>query len=272
MMKCLNCHHQCEIEEGGMGFCKARGNRNGKIVSLNYGLVTSLALDPIEKKPLKEFFPKSQILSIGSYGCNLKCPFCQNYEISQIDLKKDSESYSPEELVSMALSLLNKGNIGIAFTYNEPLVSPEFMFDTFKLAKSKGLKTVLVSNGSCSLEVIRKLTPYIDAMNIDLKGFNESFYSWVGGSLQEVKAFLSFCANKCHLEVTTLVIPGKNDSADDMEKEASFLASLNPSIPLHLTRYFPQYLCKIPITPIATLQKLEAVAKRYLKSVYLGNI
>jgi pyruvate formate lyase activating enzyme len=271
-MKCSLCHHNCDIPLNGLGFCKARSNIDGKIVDANYGLLTSLCLDPIEKKPLKEFYPGNMILSLGSYGCNLRCPFCQNYEISQRNLAQESHRYSPLEVVDLAIKSRVEGNIGIAFTYNEPLISLEWVKDVASLAKSKGLKTVLVSNGNCSLTALEEILPYIDAMNIDLKGFSEKFYQWISGSFTETKEFIKKASTKTHLEITTLVIPGKNDSPLEMEEEARFLASINPKIPLHLTRYFPQYLCKIPVTPLKTLEELASVAHKYLSSVYLGNI
>jgi pyruvate formate lyase activating enzyme len=271
-MNCEVCFRHCLLIEGQSGFCHARGLIDGKNVCLNYGLATSLALDPIEKKPLKEFFPGSFILSYGSYGCNLRCPFCQNYEISQFDLKAQSEYFSPERLVKTALDLKSDGNIGVAFTYNEPLISYEYVYDVSVLAHKEGLKTVLVTNGTASLEVLQKILPYIDAMNIDLKGFSEDFFRYIGGDFQMVKDFIALAQKSCHVELTTLVIPGHNDSADDMEAEAKWIASLDRKIPLHITRYFPRYKEKEPATSLEDLSKLQTIAKKFLTSVYVGNI
>lgn len=272
MKECGVCFHHCHLAEGQKGFCGSRANIEGEIKPVSYGMVSSLALDPIEKKPLKRFFPGSFILSVGSYGCNLKCPFCQNYEISQEDLEGYLRYVSPEKLVEKALALKNKGNIGIAFTYNEPLCSYEYVRDASKLAKEKGLKTVLVTNGTCMPELLKEVLPYIDAMNIDLKGFSKEFYAWVKGDLQETKDFISLAATECHVELTTLVIPTKNDSLSMMEEEAKWIASLDKAIPLHLSRYFPMWKCDLPQTPLNTLRSLKEVAEKYLDYVYLGNV
>ncbi|MDD6318739.1 MAG: radical SAM protein, partial [Succinatimonas hippei] len=239
------------------------------------GLVSALALDPIEKKPLRRFFPRSMILSVGSYGCNLRCPFCQNHEISMagksdLRLKKTT----PEELVELAKSLLPRGNIGIAFTYNEPVISYEFVLDTFTLAKSEGLKTVLVTNGTLLEKPLLKLLPLLDAANVDLKGFSDEFYKWVKGDFECVKRFIELSYDRIHFEVTTLVIPGKNDSDEEMEAESSWISSLDKNIPLHLSRYFPRYKCteSTEITPLETLLRLQTIASRHLKYVYTGNI
>lgn len=272
MIICPVCFHHCHLLEGQKGLCKARANHNEKMVSLSYGYVSSMALDPIEKKPLKRFYPGSYVLSIGSYGCNLRCPFCQNFEISQEDLGGYLRYVSPKAIVDKAIELKKNGNIGIAFTYNEPLCSFEFVRDVSKLAKSAGLKTVLVSNGTASQEVLLEILPFIDAMNIDLKGFSSSFYEWVGGNFEETKSFIVTSAKTSHVELTTLVIPGKNDSLDLMEEEAKWIASISKDIPLHLTRYFPIFNCNIEQTPLKTLQKLKEVAQKYLSYVYLGNV
>ncbi len=271
-MKCDVCFRHCLLVEGQSGFCHARGLRDGKNVCLNYGLATSLALDPIEKKPLKEFYPGSYILSYGSYGCNLRCPFCQNYEISQFDLSTQTEVVSPEKLVKTALDLKKEGNIGVAFTYNEPLISYEYVYDVSILAHQEGLKTVLVTNGTASVEILQKILPHIDAMNIDLKGFSEEFFRYIGGDFAMVKEFISLAQRSCHVELTTLIIPGHNDSEIDMAKEAQWIASLDPHIPLHITKYFPCYKEMAPATPVAVLYKLQSVAKKYLTSVYVGNV
>jgi pyruvate formate lyase activating enzyme len=271
-MRCEVCFRHCHLEEGQVGFCHARYAHQGEIIAKNYGQITALALDPIEKKPLKEFFPGSRILSVGSYGCNLRCPFCQNFEISQFDLAKESSFISPEELVAKALELRSAGNIGLAFTYNEPLVGYEYVLDTAKLAHEKGLKTVLVTNGTASLAILHKILPYIDAMNIDLKGFCKDFYDFVGGDWAMTKAFIQASVPACHVELTTLVVPGHNEDFQKMEEEAQWIASLDPRIPLHLTRCFPRYKFLEEPTSVASLQKLAAVARKYLASVYLGNV
>ena len=278
-MRCNVCFRHCEIEEGKSGFCGVRTLKGGVIRPANYGLVTSLALDPIEKKPLARFKPGSKVLSVGSYGCNLRCPFCQNDEISWSErayrFADEAEYLSPKELADIAYGLREKGNIGVAFTYNEPLIGYEYVRDTAKFVKEMGMDNVLVTNGCASLEVLSELTPYIDAMNIDLKGFTESYYKDVlGGDLKMVKTFISEAARVCHVEVTTLVVPGFNDSEEEITEIASFIASLDDGeyIPLHISRFFPQFkLTDRPATDVGLIYRLRDVASEKLKYVYTGN-
>ena len=278
---CRLCHHGCTLAEGETGFCRARGNRGGKLQSLSYGMLTSVALDPIEKKPLYHFQPGSRILSVGSFGCNLACPFCQNSSISQAgeeEFSKGGEGrlwrLPPEDLLALALDTCDKhGNIGVAFTYNEPLMNYEYVRDSARLLKEAGLRTVLVTNGELAATPFRQLLPLIDAMNIDLKGFTEDFYRWLAGDLALVKENIkaAFAAG-CHVEVTTLVVTGHNDGEEDMEREARWLAELSPEIPLHLSRYFPRYRLRQPSTPIDTLERLRRIAQGHLRHVHLGNV
>ena len=262
--------------------CKARGNVGGRLTRLSYGLLTSAALDPIEKKPLYHFHPGSCILSVGSFGCNLSCPFCQNYSISQAGEGDCGEGagqlqvyrLDPEGLLELALETKEKhGNIGVAFTYNEPLMNYEYVWDCSRMLKEAGLKTVLVTNGQLASGPFRKLLPLIDALNIDLKGFTHDFYAWVGGDLELVLGNIraAFEAG-CHVEVTTLVIPGYNDSEAEMLEEARWLSSLSSEIPLHLSRYFPRYKLDAPPTPRETLERLQKIAQGCLRHVYLGNV
>ena len=277
---CWLCPHHCHLADGQTGFCRARQNQGGIIRSLNYGLLTSAALDPIEKKPLYHFHPGSHILSLGSFGCNLRCPFCQNYTISQAGRSGFAgqqlplDQVTPKEIVAAAQRLEEtSGNIGVAFTYNEPLVGYEFVYDTARLLKEVGLATVLVTNGQIEKDSWLHLLQYIDAVNIDLKGFTQSFYDWIGGDLKTTKAAIEMAAEDgVHVEVTTLVIPGKNDSAAEMAAEAEWLAGISAELPLHLSRYFPRYQSRIPMTPVETLQNLRHVAEARLRFVHLGNI
>lgn len=271
---CEICPHHCAIDEGKLGFCRARTNSAGKIACENYGKLTSIALDPIEKKPLKRFFPGSFILSVGSYGCNLRCPFCQNCEISMADGSKFStENVMPETLVSMAESLTSRGNIGIAYTYNEPLISYEYVMDCARLAKEKGLKNVVVTNGYICEEPLRGLLPFIDAMNIDLKAFSDEFYKKIKGDLETVKQTISLAARQCHVEVTTLIIPDENDGEEEMGRLSSWLASIDPDIPLHVTRFFPRWLMMDrKATPVEKIYRLAGIARENLNYVYEGNI
>ena len=279
---CDVCFRKCKIEEGQTGFCGGRTCRNGQIVAANYGKLTSLALDPIEKKPLKMFYPGSMILSLGSYGCNLRCPFCQNSSISwsqkAFDFKDSADYYDPEEIVKTALELRSRGNIGLAFTYNEPLIGYEFVRDTAKLAKESGLQNVLVTNGTASQKVLEEILPYIDAMNIDLKAFTDRFYSeLLDGDFEMVKDFITGSAQSCHIELTTLIIPGENDSEEEMRELSAWVAALEnqagKKIPLHITRFFPAFhlTVKEP-TPVGTILRLVEVAKENLEFVFPGNI
>ncbi len=282
MAICDICFRHCKIEEGATGFCGGRTCRDGKIVAANYGRLTALALDPIKKKPLKMFHPGSQILSLGSYGCNLRCPFCQNFSISwsqkAFEYKNRAEYYAPEEIVKAAMDLRPRGNIGLAFTYNEPLIGYEFVRDTAKLSKKSGMQNVLVTNGTATLKVLKEISPYIDAMNIDLKAFTNRFYKdFLDGDLQMVKDFIQTAAVSCHVELTTLIIPGENDSEDEMQELSTWVANLenqlNKKIPLHITRFFPTFkLTDRDPTPVNTIMRLVDVAKENLEFVFPGNV
>ena len=270
---CMLCPHGCRIAEGAAGFCRARVNRNGQIIARNYGIVTGLSLDPIEKKPLFRFHPGSVILSVGSFGCNFRCGFCQNHEISMAEGKtENARTISPAELAEMAKSLVPRGNIGLAFTYNEPLIGYEYLRDCAELNRAQGLVNVVVTNGYLNEQPLRALLPLIDAMNIDLKGFTEAFYKKISGSLDVIKRNIAVCAEDCHVELTTLIIPGENDTPDEMRALSHFVAGIDPSIPLHITRFFPRYrMADAKPTPIETVEQLCDIAQEELQYVYKGN-
>lgn len=271
---CPVCPHHCRLKEGGTGRCRARANIGGKVVPINYGKVTSIALDPIEKKPLAFFCPGSKVLSVGSFGCNLMCPFCQNHDIAQTGAEDIPEVYTvtPEKILSIALDEVPSGNIGVAYTYNEALVGYEFVRDTAKLVREKGLKNVLVTNGCCEIPVLEEILPYMDAMNIDLKGFRPEIYEKLGGDLETVKAFIARSASECHVEITSLIVPGLNDSVEDMKAEAEWIASIDPGIPLHITRYFPRFRYNEPATDTGLMRVLKETAFQKLDRVLLGNV
>jgi pyruvate formate lyase activating enzyme len=265
---CPLCPRHCRLEEGQTGFCRARTLKGGKIVSLTFGEVAALQLDPIEKKPLYHFYPGSRILSAGGYGCNLKCFFCQNHEISQQVAK--GQKISPEQLAGIAG---DSESIGICFTYSEPLVWYEMIAQTAPLVKKQGGKVVLVSNGIIEEEYLNGLIPFLDAANIDIKGFTEEFYrQHTRGKLEWVLNTVGRLAGKIHLEITTLIIPGLNDQAAEIKALANWLASLKIPLAWHLSRYYPMYKSTIPPTGEKKLWELWNLAKAYLPYVYLGNM
>ena len=271
--RCELCFHHCVLDVGQIGLCRARACQDGKIVSLNYGKLTSLALDPIEKKPLRRFHPGSLILSVGSFGCNLRCPFCQNHEISMAgDSGIQTVEVSPEQLAAKAAELVPQGNIGVAYTYNEPLIGYEYVQNCAVLVHEQGMINVLVTNGTVEEEPWRALLPLIDASNIDLKGFTPAWYRQLGGNLETVKRSIALAAERCHVEVTTLLIPGENDSEEEIRELARWLASISSEIPLHLSRFFPQYqmVDRLP-TPVEQVYRLAEAARGYLSYVYTGN-
>ena len=274
---CDVCPKFCKLREGQIGFCRARSNIGGKIVPINYGQATSLALDPIEKKPLMRFCPGTYILSYGSYGCNLRCPYCQNASISMAGPDNcPHRLITPEGLTDLAVDLSKQepGNIGVAFTYNEPTVCFEFIRDTSKLLHEAGLKSVVVTNGGLVRKYADELLPHVDALNIDLKGFSDEFYRYVKGEFDTVKEFIKAAVeHKCHVELTTLAIPTKNDDPEEMEREAEWIASISPDILLHLSRFFPRYkVDDLPPTPAETIYRLKDIAQKKLKYVYTGNL
>ena len=285
MAVCNVCFRHCDIKEGGRGFCGARTCRNKQVVPGNYGRITSIALDPIEKKPLNRFHPGSYVISVGSFGCNLSCPFCQNHEISwPEDLRRmeaATDYLDPEELAKIADRYRGQGNIGVAFTYNEQLVGYEFVRDTAKAVHELGMLNVLVTNGTASLEVLDEISPYIDAMNVDLKGFTDRYYSeTLGGSRQMAMEFIEQAVKSCHVELTTLIVPGENDSEDEIRAMTEWVASLKndvgevigPNVPLHISRFFPRFnMTDRPATEVDLIYHLADVAREKLRYVYTGN-
>ena len=277
---CPVCPHRCLLSEGKTGLCRARGMRNGEIVPLNYGVVSSIALDPIEKKPLARFYPGSVILSVGSFGCNLRCPFCQNHEISMSDgaefLSDKDDRLPPEKLAELAERLRPRGNIGVAFTYNEPLIGWEYVRDTAKLLRERDLKVVLVTNGCVNEEIADELLPLTDALNIDLKSFRaETYEKLLGGDLETVKRFIAKAAARCHVELTTLIVPGVNDSEEEIRALTEWISSLpdGREIPLHLSRFFPRYrMTDRAPTGRQSVLSLVSAAREKLRWVYPGNM
>lgn len=267
---CDVCFRHCLLKEGQTGFCRARRCEGGKNVCANYGRLTSLSMDPIEKKPLRRFYPGSYILSAGSYGCNLSCPFCQNHSLSmENEHTVYWREYSAKELASLALE--EPDNLGLAFTYNEPMISYEYILDCARLIHPEGRKIVLVTNGCVSARVLETLIPEVDAMNIDLKGAS-SFYRELSGDEDMVRRCIAYCAKRTHVEVTTLIVPTKNDQPSWIRETAAWLSDVDPQITWHLTRYFPRYHYTLPATNPQTVLQLAAIAREYLPHVYTGNL
>ena len=277
LINCYLCPHRCKkISEGHKGVCGVREVKKDeegaiKLYSINYGEITSLSMDPIEKKPLYEFYPGTMILSIGSFGCNFKCSFCQNYSISQY--RAESKYIPPEEMAEISMEIEN--NIGLAFTYNEPSIWYEYVYDVARKIKerNKEHKVVLVINGYICNEPLKKLLPYVDALNIDLKGGKEYYKKLCFGELEAVKETIKIAYEMGkHIEVTTLLIPCENTDDETLMEIATFLSSLNKDIPLHLSRYFPRYKMNLQSTPIDEIKKSYHILKTYLNHIYLGNL
>ena len=267
-LRCTLCPHNCSIAEGKSGVCGVRTNAAGRLQLPFYGAISALASDPIEKKPLYHFFPGRKILSVGFLGCPLRCPFCQNYRISQATTAH-TETMTPAEVVRAAQ---RNAAIGVAYTYNEPVIHIEFVLETARLAREAGLQNVLVTSGQINSEPASELFAAMDAANIDLKGFNQQFYRReLGGSLQSVKQSIAIAARLCHLEVTTLVIPGKNDTPEEIDSIAAFIAGIDAGIPYHLSAYYPAYQYVTEATSPSLIATLVKNARRRLRFVYSGN-
>jgi pyruvate formate lyase activating enzyme len=285
MVQCFGCAHKCLIDKGNFGTCKVRKNMEGKLMLMVYGKIASLGVDPIEKKPLYHFYPGSCAFSIGTVGCNFKCEWCQNWDITQASKVKTNseastsenhrifgEEISPKEVVDEALKT---GCRSIAYTYNEPAVFIEFVKDCAVLAQKQGLKNILVTNGYFSKESFDYIKDYIDAANIDLKSFNEDTYSkYCGADLEVVLDNIKrFHKKGIWIEITTLLIPGINDTSLELEKIAKFISSVDKNIPWHISRFFPKYkMTGKPVTHIEDLERAYKIGKKYLNDVHIGNV
>jgi pyruvate formate lyase activating enzyme len=278
-VECLACSHHCRISPGYKGVCGVRKNIDGDLQLLVYGRAAAINIDPIEKKPLFHFYPNTPVFSFGTVGCNFRCTFCQNWDISQFQKTHNDEEImdagtelTPEEIIK---TCLRQKIPAVAFTYNEPGIFFEYAYDTAKLAKENGLKTVYVSNGFESHEALTKIKPYLDAINTDLKGFTEDYYVKIcGGRLEPVKENIKWIwENGIWQEVTTLITTNHNDSDEEIKNIADFLASISPDMPWHISRYFPAYQMDDPPTPFKTLEKAYKIGKEAgLRYVYVGNV
>jgi pyruvate formate lyase activating enzyme len=267
---CRLCGHRCVLADGEVGRCHVRQRRGDTLIALTYGEITAVHLDPIEKKPLYHFHPGSYVLSLGSWGCNLRCDFCQNWTISQH--RVPTRPLPPEKALQLAQSAQN--NIGLAYTYNEPLIWYEYLIDTGRLVKQAGLKNVVVTNGYIEEEPLRELLPLLDAVNVDIKSMSDEFYQRLcGGRAIWARRTAEICAESAHVEITNLLIPGENDSDDDIRALVDWAAEkLGPYVPLHFSRYHPDYKMTAPPTPPGTLRRAYEIAREKLAFVYLGNI
>lgn len=274
-IRCYLCPHNCLISDGKAGVCKVREahveDGELKLFSINYGEITSIAMDPIEKKPLYNFFPGNNILSIGSFGCNFRCSFCQNYSISQY--KAESRYVSPEEMCDIILK--TEDSMGVAFTYNEPSIWYEYVLDVSKRLKAadKNKKVVIVTNGYINEEPLKELLPYVDAMNIDLKGNDEYYKKLCFGRMEPVKNSIKTAHdNNCHVEVTTLLISGENSSIETIMEIGDFIEGIDKDIPIHISRYFPRYKMDKEMTKLDDMKKAYDYLKEKLNFVYPGNL
>jgi len=272
-VKCGLCHHKCVISPGKRGICQARENRDGILYSLVYGKLIACHVDPIEKKPLFHFYPGSTAYSIAAMGCNFHCLHCQNWEISQVKNKIVGKEDVPEDIIQNAIT--NRCQ-SIAYTYTEPTIFFEFAYETAKVAHKKGLKNLFITNGYISGEALQKISPYLDAANIDLKSMNNQFYRKVCGAklqpiLDNIKLYYEL---GIWIEVTTLIIPGYNDDSEELKRTAEFIRNIDTTIPWHVTGFYPTYkLNDIHPTPIETLRKAVAIGtKAGLEYVYQGNL
>jgi len=272
-IECSLCPHYCKIREGKTGICGVRRNNGERVELTSYGVLSACNSDPVEKKPFYHFFPGNKILSIGSYGCNMRCDFCQNHSISQFVPEKMKAGYTPDRIAAMALGL--SSNIGIAFTYNEPVIWYEYIRDVAITIKDAGMYTAIVSNGYVNPEPLEEIIQFTDAFNIDLKAFNNAFYRELTGSdISHVKKSLKQIATAGkHLEITTLIIPRQNDSEAEMAAESEWIAAeLGRDVPLHLSRYYPMHKRNDPPVSEGSLRKLYDAASKNLDYVYLGNM
>lgn len=276
-VKCAVCNHRCVIGEGKRGICGVRENRKGVLYALNYGLTISAANDPIEKKPLYHFLPGTMIYSFATVGCNFRCSWCQNWEISQASKPArpvEGTYVTPEEHVARAIEL---GCPSIAYTYSEPTIFLEYALDTMKLAHEKGLKNVWVTNGYMSKETLDLIIPYLDAANVDYKGPDDGVYEkYCGGKAVHIMENLIYLQKAgIHQEITTLIVPGVNDKREQLEEIAKFVADeVGTDVPWHISRFFPNWkMMDVPITPLETLKMAEKIGKEAgLKYIHIGNV
>lgn len=273
-IRCLLCPRRCLLGEGQSGTCGVRLVQDGELVTINYGCLAAAHWDPIEKKPLYHYYPGYPVLSIGTYGCNFLCSFCQNWSLARGRPEQKTRRVAPQEVLAM---LEREGgpekNLGLAYTYNEPLIWYEFVYDTARLLHEKGYRNILVSNGYIESKPFLELLPFIDAMNIDVKAFSDSFYRrYCHGLREPVLRTVESAIKKCHVEITCLLIPTLNDDSGEQAEMARWLGGLSPDLVLHYSRYFPNYKLDLPPTSPQKMLEIQEIARKELNYVYLGNI
>jgi pyruvate formate lyase activating enzyme len=267
-VRCDLCPHRCRIAEGRAGICGVRRNAGGTLRATTYGLVSAIAVDPVEKKPLFHFHPGKPILSIGQVGCNFRCAFCQNFH-----LVEGNVPLRPVAIDDLLQAARAEGSVGLAYTYNEPTIGFEFVRDCGMAFREAGLANVLVTNGYVNPEPLAELLPLVDAMNIDIKSMDPGYYRRLcGGTLEPVLETIRAASKATHVELTTLLVTGENDSDDDIRAVVDFVAGVDPEIPLHFSRYFPMHRMTAPPTPPDRLESAFAIASKRLRYVYVGNI
>ncbi|MBS4023154.1 MAG: AmmeMemoRadiSam system radical SAM enzyme [Dethiobacter sp.] len=270
---CHLCPHHCRLQSGETGLCGVRREESGRLYALNYGVCAAMATDPIEKKPLYHFFPGSDIFSIGTVGCNLDCGFCQNWQLARGHRQGENVPIVPDRIAAMLEKQKGPHNIGVAYTYSEPGMWYEFVSDTARLVRDKGFKNVLVTNGYLNIEPLKKLLPFLDALNIDVKAFSDEYYRQnCRGRLDPVLRYVETAAREAHVELTYLVVPTLNDSREEVRSFAAWVAAINPSIPVHFSRYYPQHRFTLPSTPVELMAELSKTAREHLHYVYIGNV
>ncbi|MBN1500192.1 MAG: AmmeMemoRadiSam system radical SAM enzyme [Spirochaetes bacterium] len=266
---CMLCPHHCKISPGKSGICGVRKNKDNVIITDNFNKISSLAFDPVEKKPLYHYYPGSRILSAGTFGCNLKCPYCQNWQISQ-SVSGNYREMSSEDLIETALG--NDVNL-LAYTYSEPIVWYEYVKQTSISAIKAGIKNVMITNGMINPDPLKEISSYIDAWNIDLKTSDRKVFSKVHkGHLDTVMHTISYLSGKAHVEITALIVTGINDNLNDFTGIVDFIASIDKRIPLHVTRYFPAYNYSAPATDPEIMHRFYDIANTKLDYVYCGNL
>ncbi len=272
---CDLCPHKCKLLPGQLGICKVRENRDGKLVSLNYFVASSMAVDPIEKKPLRKFYPGSKILSFGTYGCNFSCQFCQNYTISkefpgsQLETPNFTKEFFVKNLEELDTKNLNDF-VGVAYTYSEPTVWAETILELGPIVRNMGLKNVIVTNGFINQKPLEDFLEFTDAFNIDLKAFDDDFYKkYSGGRLQPVLETIKTASKKAHVELTNLIIPTLNDSDEHFMKLRDWVAEeVGIETPVHLSSYYPTYKMNLPRTPHETILRAHKILKQKLVNIY----